>query len=68
MILVINADKIDVENSVLEVVKKYAKHFNVKSRNMTETSLDMVVELRTSQGSELVKGILLHSFPIPPKN
>ncbi|MBQ6626776.1 MAG: DUF4956 domain-containing protein [Ruminococcus sp.] len=55
MILVINADKIDVENSVLEVVKKYAKHFNVKSRNMTETSLDMVVELRTSQGSELVK-------------
>lgn len=58
MILVINSSNIEVENNVLEVVKLYSKHYNVKSRNMTSDSLDMVVELRTSQGDKLVKDVM----------
>ena len=58
MILVVNADDIEIEEKVLKVVEKYAKHCNVKSRNMTENALDMVVELRTSQGSALVKEVM----------
>ncbi len=58
MILVVNASNIDAEQEVLEQVKKYSKHYDVKSRNMTEDRLDMVIELRTSQGSELVKSVM----------
>lgn len=55
MILVINANRLDAEKAVGEVVKKYAKHFQVKSRNMTDATLDLVIELRTAQGSELIQ-------------
>lgn len=58
MILVVNAEDINVEQSVVQVVEKYTKHFEVKSRNMTSSSLDLVIELRTSQGSELVKEVM----------
>ena len=58
MILVVNANDLDAEDSVEQVVGKYAKNFNVKSRNMTETSLDLVLELRTAQGGELVKKVM----------
>ena len=58
MILVVNASDIDAEDAVCEAVKKYVKHFTVKSRNMTEASLDLVIELRTAQGSALVKDVM----------
>lgn len=58
MILVINADDLDVEQVVSQTVKKYVKHFNVKSRNMTESSLDLVLELRTSQGGQLLREVI----------
>lgn len=55
MILVVNANCLNAEAAVAEVVKKYAKHFQVKSRNMTDTTLDLVIELRTAQGSDLIQ-------------
>ena len=58
MILVIKADDLDVEQVVSQTVKKYVKHFNVKSRNMTESSLDLVLELRTSQGGQLLREVI----------
>lgn len=58
LMLVVNANDLDAEGKVLEIVKKYAKHSTVKSRNMTKSSLDMVIELRTSAGSDLLKEIL----------
>ena len=58
MILVVNASDLDVESKVEELVTTYDKHFKVKSRNMTATSLDMVIELRTSKGGELVRSIM----------
>lgn len=58
MILVINAVDLDVENEVGAQVSQYDKHFHVKSRNMTETTLDLIIELRTSQGGELIKRII----------
>ncbi len=54
MILVVNANKLDVEEAVLQVLGAYCKHPNVKSRNMTDVSLDLVIELRTAQGKDLV--------------
>lgn len=58
MILVINAQNTDVEPEVEKVLKQSVKHYHIKSRNMTSTTLDMIVELRTSQGSKLIKDIM----------
>ena len=58
MILVVNSSDLDAEEAVEETVKKYTKFFSVKSRNMTADSLDLVVELRTEQGSALVRDVM----------
>ena len=57
MILVVNAQDLDAETAVAEAVKKYAKYMQVKSRNMTDVSLDLVIELRTAEGSALVRDV-----------
>ena len=54
-ILVINANNLDAEDAITQAVKKYASVCKVKSRNMTENSLNLVMELRTDAGSELLK-------------
>ncbi|MGN0977153.1 MAG: DUF4956 domain-containing protein [Faecousia sp.] len=58
MLLVVNADNPDAEEAVSQAVTKYVKHFNVKSRNMTQNSLDLVVELRTAEGSQLLREVM----------
>ncbi|MBQ1257979.1 MAG: DUF4956 domain-containing protein, partial [Clostridia bacterium] len=58
MLLVINAAGLDGEKDIAVVIKKYAGHFTVKSRNMTEDTLDMVIELRTAKGAELIREIM----------
>ena len=58
MILVVNSSDLDAEEAVEETVKKYTKFFSVKSRNMTAETLDLVVELRTEQGSALVRDVM----------
>ena len=57
MILVVNANDLEAEAAVAETVKKYVKHMTVKSRNMTDVSLDLVIELRTGEGSALVRDV-----------
>lgn len=57
-ILVIDAAVPEAEAPILEAVKKHAKYNAVKSRNMTKTSLNMVIEVRTSEGSDLLTEIL----------
>ena len=58
MILVVNTSDLDAEARIDAIVTEYDKHFKVKSRNMTASSLDLVIELRTGKGGELVKKIM----------
>ena len=58
MILVVNAKKMDVENEISRTIEPYDKHYCVKSRNLTETTLDLVIELRTNQGGALVQKLM----------
>ena len=58
MILVVNASDLDAEEEVAAIVKKYTKVYHVKSRNMTASTLDMVIELRTAEGNKLVREIM----------
>ena len=58
MILVVNATELDVEKKVSEVVNEFDKHHHIKSRNMTANSLDLIIELRTADGGELIGQIM----------
>lgn len=58
MILVVNASAPEGEEKILSAVKEVVKHPTVKSRNMTRSSLDLVIELRTDDGSRLVRSVL----------
>lgn len=58
MILVVNAEDMGAEQSICDVVKQYAKHYSVKSRNLTRDGMDIVLELRTEQGAALVKEVM----------
>lgn len=55
MILIVNADSIDLESQIVDLVKQYSKHFTVKARNMSASSLDMTIEISTKEVSELLK-------------
>ena len=58
LILVINAVDLNAEDQIMAVVKNYARHSVVKSRNMTKSTLDLIVELRTDAGSDLIRAVL----------
>lgn len=55
MILIVNADNIDLENAITDVVKEYSKNYTVKARNVSASSLDMTIEISTKDVSGLVK-------------
>ena len=59
MILVVNATDIHMEKKVTEVAAGFDKHYRVKSRNVTATSLDLIIELRTAKGAELVEQVMV---------
>lgn len=58
MILVVNATDIHMEKKVTEVAAGFDKHYRVKSRNVTAASLDLIIELRTAKGAELVEQVM----------
>lgn len=58
MILVVNARDLDAEKRIMDIVETYDRHARVKSRNMTENTLDLVVEMRTEQGNVLIREVM----------
>lgn len=58
MILVVNAEDFYIEEAVCNAVGEFVKHYNVKSRNMTRSTLDLVIELRTERGREVVQKVM----------
>ncbi len=58
MILIVNADCGDgISDSITETVKKYSKHIKVKSRNITGSQLDMVIEVKLSEDEKLTDAV-----------
>ncbi len=57
MMLVVNSSVMDAEEAILEIVRKYTKTCQVKSRNLSRDRLDMVVELRVKDESGLVREV-----------
>ena len=57
MILVINAMNTVQEEAIIDVLKKGAAYHSVKSRNLTSSTLDLTIELRTKEDSALVRDV-----------
>ena len=60
MILVVNAsgaDPEEVEKGVVTEIEKQTKAYTVKSRALTDGALDLVTELRVSDGAALTKAL-----------
>ena len=58
MLLVVNASDLDAEAKIMELTKQYAQSPHVKSRNMTASTLDLIIELRTDCGDKLVRDLM----------
>lgn len=56
-ILVIQAGRRNVEQDVTAVVTQFSKYYKVKSRNISGNGLNMVIEVRTKEGEQLLQRI-----------
>lgn len=57
LLLVVDAAQSEIEDEILKIVKKYTKVFSVKSRNITNNGMDMIIELRLNDGGAMVREI-----------
>ena len=57
MMLVVNSSEMNGEKAVLDVVRKYARYYKVKSRNLSKGRLDLVIELKVKEESALVSEV-----------
>lgn len=58
MILVLNADNYMVEEDVMQIVEKYTDYAHIKARNISQSGLNMAVEIKTSEHKRLVAGLM----------
>ena len=55
---VVNSTSLDSDTEILDVVKKYSKHYKVKSRNLTPNALDLIIEINVAEDTDLIHDIL----------
>ncbi len=53
-LLIINGDGSEFEAEAMDCIKKLCKDVKVKSRNLKKTGMDIIFEVRTDNGAELV--------------
>lgn len=58
MILVVNSTIPNSDKAIIAVVKDFSKNYKVKSKNLTSTTLDMIVEIQVAEESELVHEVM----------
>lgn len=56
-ILLVSATGYDAEGPVLELVKKYCRHYSVKSRTLSGGQTDLVLEIRTDSEDKLARDV-----------
>lgn len=57
MILVVQCKQNNLQDKILSIVEDETKYYKVKSRNITNNRLNMVIELKTNQESELLSKV-----------
>ena len=53
-ILIVNANNKEVEKEIVDIIKTFSKTFKVKSCNIKKNGMDMIIELRTEKGKEMI--------------
>lgn len=56
-ILMINGDGYDLEKDIIETIGKHCKHYVVKSRALKNNRISIVIEVRSSSETELLRDI-----------
>lgn len=56
-LLIINADSKDMEEDVFAAVKEQGDSYKVKSKNITKSGMDLILEVKTKNDKELVNKI-----------
>ena len=58
MLLVVNSTKPENDKEIMNIVRKYSKYGRIKSKNMTDSKLDMIIEVKVDEESELIHEVL----------
>lgn len=57
-LLVINAVDVGCEGEIMDIVKNVSKSYRVDSKTISNGGMDLIIEIRTTEGNELVNKIL----------
>ena len=57
-ILVVNSTRMDSDKEIVDKVREFTKIYQIKTKNMTTTTLDMIIELKVDEESDLVRQIM----------
>lgn len=58
LVLVINANRYDAEEEIMEQVSKYCRKVEVKARNLTKDHLDMAIEVSVKNQGEFLEKLM----------
>ena len=58
MILIVNAQSDNIDDKLKDIISGYSKNYKVKSRNLTQSGLDLIIELKVKDdGADRVRRI-----------
>lgn len=57
-LLVVNSSLVENDKEILSIIKYYSKDYIVKSKNVTNETLDMIVEVKLHKESEIINEIM----------
>lgn len=57
-LLIVNVSGVAAEDKVMAIIKKYGRAAVVKAKNMSKTNLELIIELRTNKGNDLIQEIV----------
>lgn len=57
LLLLVNATDPASQENIQEILKENTRYYKVKSRNITSTGIDMIIELKTKNEAELIQRV-----------
>lgn len=58
LVLVVNSTNPDNDKQITQTVEKYCKNYQIKSKNLTPSTLDMIIEVKLDDDSAMLKELL----------
>lgn len=56
-LLIVNSSGEDIEERILKIIKDYGNSAVVKAKNISKTGVELIIELRTKRGNDLLRKI-----------